>query len=115
MVAKMKEILYTDFKGIDKLIAEMLNKDEILKKAMKRSNLYKFWTKVVGKPFDEKSRPHGMIGANTMVIACESSVVVQELTLRKKQIIKKYAPYVKSLNIELKDIVFDVKKWTPKD
>ena len=107
----MEEILYTDFKGIDSVIADLLSQDEILQKAMKRSNLYQFWSKVVGKPFNEKSKPHGMIGANTMVIACESAAVVQELTLRKKQIIKKYAPYVKSLNIDLKDIVFDVKKW----
>ena len=111
----MKEILYTDFKGIDKLIGDMLKNDEVLKKAMKRSNLCKFWSKVVGKPFDEKSKPYGMIGENTMLIACENSAVVQELTLRKKQIIKNYAPYVKPLNIDLKEIVFDVKKWTPND
>lgn len=111
----MKEILYTDFKGIDSLIAEMINKDEILKKAMKRSNLYNFWSKVVGKAFSDKSKPYGMMGTNIMIIACESSAVVQELTLRKKQIIKNYAPYVKPLNIELKDIVFDVKKWTCQD
>lgn len=108
----MEEILYTDFKGIDSLIAEMLAQDKVLQKAVKRSNLYKFWSKVVGKPFDEKSKPYGMLGANTMIVACESAAVVQELTLRKKQIIKKYAPYIKPLNIDIKDIVFDVKKWT---
>lgn len=107
----MNKILYTDFEGMDGLIAEMLGKDKVLQRAMKRSNLSKFWAKVVGKPFDKKSVPFGMIGANTMVIACENAAVVQELTLRKKQIIKNYAPYVKPLNIELKDIVFDVKKW----
>lgn len=107
----MEEILYTDFKGMDSLIADMIAKNSQLQRAMKRSNLYKFWAKTVGKPFDEKSQPHGMIGTSTMVVACESAVVVQELTLRKRQIIKKLAPYVKSLNINLKDIVFDVKRW----
>lgn len=108
---KMKEILYTDFEGLDDLMSKMLAENAQLQKAMKRSNLYKFWSKVVGKPFDTKSKPHGMIGAYTMVVACESAVVVQELTLRKRQIIKKLAPYVKSLRINLKDIVFDVKRW----
>jgi len=108
----MKEILYTDFKGIDGLIADMFKDDKMLQKAMRRSNICKFWSKVVGKPFDEKSKPYGMIGANTMIIACESAAVVQELTLRKKQIIKDYTPYVKPLKIDLKDIVFDVKKWS---
>lgn len=107
----MNEILYTDFKHIEDLISDILGENDVLQKAMKRSNLCKFWSKVVGAPFDKKSKPHGMIGANTMVIACENAAVVQELTLRKKQIIKKYAPYVKPLKIDLKDIVFDVKKW----
>ncbi|DAA95785.1 TPA: hypothetical protein CPT80_06680 [Candidatus Gastranaerophilales bacterium HUM_9] len=108
---KMKEILYTDFEGLDDLLSKMLSENNQLQKAMKRSNLYKFWSKVVGKPFDTKSKPHGMIGATTMVVACESAVVVQELMLRKRQIIKKLAPYVKSLRINLQDIVFDVKRW----
>jgi len=108
----MKEILYTDFKGVDSLISDMLEENDVLQRAMKRANLYKFWSKVVGKPFDTKSKPYGMMGGNTMIIACESAVVVQELTLRKKQIIKKYAPYVKPLKITLKDIVFDAKKWS---
>ena len=43
MVTKMKEILYTDFKGVDSLISEMLKDNEILQKAMKRANLYTFW------------------------------------------------------------------------
>lgn len=108
----MKEILYTDFKGIDSLLSDMLKDNKILQKAMKRSTIYKFWAKVVGKPFDTKSKPHGMINGTIMVVACENAAVVQELTLKKKQIIKKYAPYVEPLNITIKDIVFDVKKWT---
>jgi len=107
----MEKILYTDFEGLDTLLAEMLKDNQMLQKAMKRSNISKFWSKIVGKPFDEKSKPYGMIGAHTMIIACESAVVVQELTLRKKQLLKKYAPYVKPLKIELTDFVFDVKKW----
>ncbi len=107
----MKEILYTDFEGLDNLISDMIAGNSQLQRAMRRSNLYKFWSKSVGKPFDEKSKPHGMINGTTMVVACESAVVVQELTLRKRQIIKKLAPYVKSLHINLKDIVFDVKRW----
>lgn len=107
----MREILYTDFEGLDDLLSAMVAENSQLQRAMRRSNLYKFWSKVVGKPFDEKSKPHGMINGTTMVVACESAVVVQELTLRKRQIIKKLAPYVKSLHINLKDIVFDVKRW----
>ena len=107
----MEEIRYTDFKGIDSVIESMLKEDVVLQKAMQRSNIYSFWSKIVGKPYDEKSKPCDMLNPTTMVVACESAVVVQELTIRKKQIIKKYAPYVKPLKIDLKDIVFDVKRW----
>ena len=107
----MEEILYTDFKGIDSVVEDMLNGNDVLRKAMKRSNLYTFWAKIVGKPFDEKSKPCDMLNATTLVVACENAVVVQELTLRKRELIKKYAPYVKPLRIDLKDIVFDPKRW----
>lgn len=108
----MKEILYTDFKGMDSLITDMLEESDVLRKAMKRANLYAFWSKAAGKPFDTKSKPYGMAGENVMIVACENAAVVQELTLRKKQIIKKLIPYVKPLNINLKDIRFDIKKWS---
>ena len=108
----MEEILYTDFESTGSLISGMLEENAVLQKAMKRANLYSFWSKIIGKPYDKKSKPYGMAGNHTMIIACESSVVVQELMLRKKQIIKDFAPYVKSLNIVLKDIIFDQKRWS---
>lgn len=109
----MKEILYTDFEGLDDLISKMFGNNALIQKAVKRSNLYKFWSKTVGAPYDKKSKPYGMMGAHTMIIACESAVVAQELTLRKKEIIKKLAPYTKSLRIDLRDIKFDIKRWQP--
>ena len=112
---KMKEILYTDFEGLDDLLSKMLSENNQLQKAMKRSNLYKFWSKVVGKPFDTKSKPHGMIGATTMVVACESAVVVQELMLRKTKILNDFEPYLKSLKMNVKDLRFDVKRWVEEE
>lgn len=106
----MKKVLYTDFEGIDTVIADLMqNKD--IKKAVTRSNLYKFWKKVVGEKFADRSKPFSMIGAGVMVVACENAVVAQELTLMKLQIITKFAPYLKSLKINLKDLKFDSKKW----
>lgn len=52
-----------------------------------------------------------MIGGGVMVIACANNVVAQELLYQKTMIIKKFAPYLKSLKINLKDIKFDPKKW----
>ena len=102
--------MYTDFEGGDSVIAELLNNKDI-KKAVTRSNLYKFWKSIVGEKFGEKSKPYSMIGGGVMVIACANNVVAQELLYQKIMIIKKFAPYLKSLKINLKDIKFDPKKW----
>ena len=102
--------MYTDFEGVDSVIAELLNNKDI-KKAVTRSNLYRFWQSVVGEKFGAKSRPYSMIGGGVMVIACANNVVAQELLYQKAMIIKKFVPYLKSLKINLKDIKFDPKKW----
>ena len=102
--------MYTDFEGVDSVIAELLNNKDI-KKAVTRSNLYKFWKSIVGEKFGEKSKPYSMIGGGVMVIACANNVVAQELLYQKTMIIKKFAPYLKSLKINLKDIKIDPKKW----
>ncbi len=107
----MKKILYTDFVGTSEIIAEMLENKEI-KKAMTRSNLYKFWGKVAGAKFASKSKPYSMIGGGVMVIACENSIVAQELMLKKTQLLVKFKPYLESLKINVKDLKFDAKKWT---
>lgn len=107
----LKKILYTDFVGTSEIIAEMLENKEI-KKAMTRSNLYKFWGKVAGAKFASKSKPYSMIGGGVMIIACENSIVAQELMLKKTQLLVKFKPYLESLKINVKDLKFDAKKWT---
>lgn len=106
----LKKILYTDFVGTNEIIAEMLENKEI-KKAMTRNNLYKFWGKVAGAKFASKSKPYSMLGGGVMVIACENSIVAQELMLKKTQLLVKFKPYLDSLKLNVKDLKFDAKKW----
>lgn len=108
--ANLKKILYTDFVSTEELMAELLEQKEF-KKAMTRSNLYKFWGKVAGAKFAQKSKPYSMLGGGVMVIACENPVVAQELMLKKTQILIKFKPYLESLKIRVKDLKFDTKKW----
>lgn len=105
----MKKILYTDFVSTDTLIEELLEQKEF-KKAITRSNLYKFWEKVAGEKFSKRSRPYSMMGS-VMVISCENAIVAQELRLRKAQLLEKLIPYLKSLKLNVKDLHFDPKKW----
>ncbi len=106
----MKKILYTDFVSAEELMAELLEQKEF-RKAMTRSNLYKFWGKVAGAKFAQKSKPYSMLGGGVMVISCESPTVAQELLLKKTQLLVKFKPYLDSLKMNVKDLRFDTKKW----
>jgi len=105
-----KKVLYTDFEGIDEVISKMLE-DKEFKKAITKSNLFKFWKKAIGEKFKNNSKPYSMTTNSVMVIACKNSAVAQELMLRKTKILKELEPYLKSLKINVKDLRFDVKKW----
>ncbi len=107
----MKKVLYTDFVSTEELITSMLE-DKDIKKAITRSNLYKFWSKAAGEKFAGKSKPYSMMPKGVMVVACENAIVAQELTLKKTQILSKLQPYTKSLKLNVKDLKFDPKKWT---
>ena len=106
----MKKILYTDFISTEEIISSMLE-DKDIKRAVNRSNLYAFWKKIVPAKYKEKSRPWGMGGAGLMIVACENSIVAQELTMNKVQLLAKLEPYIKPLKINVKDLKFDVKRW----
>ena len=105
----MEKVLYTDFVGTDSIIEKMLEQKEI-KKAITRNNLYRFWAKVAGAKFAQKSRPYSMLAGGVMVVACENGIVAQELMLKKTQILVKFKPYLDSLKIKVNDLLFDPKK-----
>lgn len=105
-----KKILYSDFEDVGSIVNAMMSSKD-LKRAVTRSNLYKFWEKIVGKKFSEKSKPYGMLGNGTLIVACANSAIAQELMLQKPQILEKFQPYLKSLHLKVTDLKFDQKKW----
>ncbi len=106
----MKKILYTKFQNLDEIIAQIAQEKEV-KRAITRNNLYKFWKQAVGEKFAQYSKPYSMTKNSIMIIACKSSMVAQELMLRKVQILEKFKPYTESLKIKINDLRFDVKRW----
>lgn len=106
----MKKILYSDFEDAGSIIEKIMTSKE-LKKAITRNNLYKFWSKIVGKKFSEKSKPYGMMSGGVMIITCKNAAIAQELMFQKPQILEKFKPFLKSLHLNVKDLKFDCKKW----
>ena len=107
----MGKVLYTDFEGVDDIISTMMDNPQ-LKKALTRTNLYKFWNNILPEKFKNKSKPYGMLPGGIMTVACQNPIVAQELSLHKIMLIKKFEPLAKSLNIRVVDLKFDPKKWT---
>ena len=95
---------------MDSIIASMMD-NPVLKKAVARTNLFNLWDKILPEKYKNKSRPYSMLPGGVMVIACENSVVAQELSLRKITLIQKFQPYMQSLKLNVKDFKFDPKKW----
>lgn len=106
----MGKVLYTDFEGVEEIISSMMTNPQI-KKAITRTNLYNCWDGLLSEKFRGKSKPYSMLPGGTMVIACQNPVVAQELSLQKIMLLKKFEPYMKSLNLRVKDFKFDPKKW----
>ena len=106
----MSKVLYTDFEGIDGIIDSMMDNPQ-LKKALTRTNMYKFWDSILPVKLKFKSRPYGMLPGGVMSVACQNPVIAQELSLHKIMLLKKFEPYAKSLNLRITDLKFDPKKW----
>ena len=107
----MSKVLYTDFEGVEDIIGSMMDNPQ-LKKAITRTNLYKFWDNILPEKFKGKSKPFSMLPGGIMVVACKNPVIAQELSLHKIMLIKKFEPFAKSLKMRVIDIKFDPKKWT---
>lgn len=106
----MSKVLYTDFEGVDEIIGSMMDNPN-LKKAITRTNLYKFWDNILPEKFKGKSKPYGMLPGGLMTVACQNPVVAQELNLHKVILMKKFEPFAKSLKLRILDLKFDPKKW----
>ena len=107
----MEKVLYTDFIELNSVIDSMMDNPQ-LKKAVKRTNLFNMWDKILPEKYRKKSRPFSMMPGGVMVIACENPVVAQELSLSKILLLQKFQPYLKSLQMKVSDLRFDPKKWT---
>ena len=106
----MSKVLYTDFEGVEDIIGSMMDNPQ-LKKAITRTNMYKFWDSILPEKFRGKSKPFSMLPGGIMTVACQNPVVAQELSLHKIMLIKKFEPYAKSLKMRVTDLKFDPKKW----
>ena len=77
---------------------------------IKHMTIFSCWKDIVGNRFSCFSKPYS-IKYSKLYVSAKSPVIVQELSLLKKKLIEKVNMYSKPLGIEIKDIIFDYKKF----
>lgn len=105
-----KEFFYTDFNSLGSVMNSVLQAPN-LRQGLKKSTVFKFWGKVVGKKFEKYSKIESLNRDNVLVVACANASVSSELTMFKNDILKKFNSYANPLGIEAVDINFSHKIW----
>jgi len=101
-------------KTISELISnsafEELKKSDRVKKLIKYSTIFSFWKDIVGVKFSNFTKPQTIKGAK-LYVSAKSPIIIQELNLYKKNILKKLNSYSQPLDIKIEDIIFDYKNF----
>lgn len=107
---RQKEINYCEMNSLGSVLDSFLQNSNI-KEGLKKSTLFKFWTKAAGKKFENVSKAQGITRNNVLVVACANSFVTSELTMFKRELLKKMKTYADPLGIVIEDINFSHKIW----
>ncbi len=91
------------------IFAKGLDNDK-MRSVIKHSTIFSFWSDIAGRKFENLSVPYA-IKAGVLYVAVKSPVISQELLLNKKLLINKLNSYSLPLGIEIKDILFNYKKF----
>lgn len=106
--------MVNDFSKLSDVLNESVLTDNRFGQAFEKSRnyniLFSFWKNIVGKKFEKFSIPYELKGS-ILFVSVVNPAIIQELTFFKQDIIEKYSPYAKDLNLNITDIRFDYKNW----
>lgn len=108
-----KNILYSEMNSLGSVLDSFMQNSAI-KNGMKKATLFKFWSKVVGKKFENVSEAVSISnrsGKIILTVACASAAVTGELMMFKLQLLNKFNTFSKPLGVEIEDINFSHKIW----
>lgn len=103
----------SNFNSLNDILGGVVQKLGI-DRGMQQITFLNFWPQVVGPRFSDKTKAISVSKkghANILVVAVASSALAQELNMFKLDILKKLYPIAKSLDLDIKDIVFNFKIW----
>jgi len=76
----------------------------------RRMEFFALWKQACGKKFENNSRAHEFKNG-ILTVACQNSFVAQELSMYKRELIKRINQLTLNMKIEVKDIIFSYKIW----
>lgn len=105
----MKKINYLELDAVADIMGNILNTPK-MQYGLKKTTLFQFWDKVVGKKFFEHTKIKD-ISNDILTVATDSAAVTAEMSMFKSDILKKFNTYSKPLGIVIRDINFSHKIW----
>ena len=73
------------------------------------------WNETAGGKIRKFAKFYGFSDKNILTVVCENSFVSNELFNSKSELLKILNEKLKASNIEIRDIIFDYKKWENKN
>lgn len=106
----MGKILYSKFESAGDILSDLKKKLQP-KKQSKVLTLFLTWREVAGDKLAQFSKPVGLSKDKTLIVACQNSMISQELYLNKARILKSVQFYAQSMQLTVNDIRFSHKIW----
>ena len=106
----MKKINNSNFETIQEIISG-LNFNYEANSALKKEEFLSSWKEIVGEKISKFSKLLDISDDNIATVVCADSFVANELFYEKDKIIAIMREKAENLGIEIKDVVFNYKKW----
>ena len=106
----MAKLNYSDFESIKDIINEIkVNYEQNNVQLIEKLGI--IWKEAVGNNVSLLSKVYSLSEDNILTIVCSDSHVSNELYFVKSKLIKTINEKLKDENAEIKDIIFNYKKW----
>ncbi|MBE7706679.1 MAG: DUF721 domain-containing protein [Cyanobacteria bacterium SIG30] len=106
----MREDFDFNYNSIGNILGSTFQGGAEYSNTSKTAVFFSFWPDIVGSKFSSFSKPYSL-KSNKLFVVCKNSFVSQEISMYKKDILKKTSVYAKGIGLEINDIVFSYKNW----
>ncbi len=99
-----------DFSTITEILTDIVANDKNFARNCRMSIMFTFWGEIVGEKFKNISKVYDYKNKK-LYVTCQNAFICQELSFNKAIVLKKLRNFIKGLDIEVEDAIFNYKNW----